>query len=308
MITNSSVIQSDSIYILSKTGTISNYTLCELRSWLSPKCSTQFNISGIAGAQMRSHCEDPNDTNAYWRSVPGLPAVPSIDWKNMADEWRLSMDLNGGITNNNASNSRILTDMILASPELPPLLPSMAEALAVLASSTLVIGSLQSTYRQYWDPSYPSQFMDPGVYESFNSTLKMQQYAAVHTEDWQAIFYIVLGLVFGINLICLFYFIFRYGMVTDYTDPVNLFALAVNSPPSQQLQGACGGGPRSKELAVAWRVGYAESANHYFFEEANDGPYGGRYGDPSASSGVELLADGSYRKSYKRLSSSRTWL
>lgn len=308
MITNTSVVASDSIYLLAKSGAIGDYTLCELRSWLSPKCSTQFNISGIAGAQMRSHCDDPNDINAYSRSVPGIPAVPSVDWKNMADEWRLSMDLNGGVTNNNASNARVLTNMIMGTPELPPLLPSMAEALAVLASSTLVIGSLQSTYRQYWDASYPSQFMDPGMYEKFNSTLKMQQYTSVHTEDWQAVFYVVLGLVFIINLICLFYFIFRHGMVTDYTEPTNLFALAVNSPPSQQLQGSCGGGPMSRELVVPWRVGYAESANHYFFEEANEHPWRGKYSDPAAASGVELLADGSYRNSYKRLSASRTWL
>ncbi|KAI0134436.1 hypothetical protein BJ170DRAFT_200100 [Xylariales sp. AK1849] len=308
MITNTSVIGSESIYLLAKSGAIEDYTLCQLRSWLTSKCSTQFNISGIAGAQMRAHCEDPNDDDAYAHSIPNLPDTPSMDWKNMADQWRLSMDLNGGVTNNNASNARIMTNMILRSAELPPLLPSMAEALAVLASSTLVIGSLQSTYRPYWDASYPSQELDPGVYEAFNSSLKMQQYASAHTADWQAIFYPVLGLVFLINVICLLYLLFVYGMVTDYTDPQNMFALAVNSPPSRQMQGSCGGGPKSRELAVPWRVGYAESANHYFFEEANDKPWRGKSNEQASASGTDLLADGGYRSSYNRLSSSRTWL
>lgn len=323
MITNTSVYQSDSLYLLAKSGVIDDYTLCQLRSWLTPDCSTQFNISGISGAQMRAHCEDAADQNSYARSTPGLPETPSVDWKNMADQWRLSMDLNGGVTNNNASNARIMTNMILGSARLQPLLPSMAEALAVLASSTLVVGSLGSSYRQYWDASYPSQELLglAGVREAFNATLKTQQYTSAHTEAWQAVFYPVLGLVFLINVLCLLYLVFVFGMVTDYTEPRNMFALAVNSPPSRRLDGSCGGGPRARELAVPWRVGYAESANHYFFEEAaaavGDAPHpGGGWRNSTATSatGTGLLEEedgpssGRYRKSYNRLSSSRTWL
>ena len=35
--------------------------------------------------------------------------------------------------------------------------------------------------------------------------------------------------VFGINCFCLIYLLFRSGLVTDFTEPQNLFALAVNS-------------------------------------------------------------------------------
>ncbi|ORY59520.1 uncharacterized protein BCR38DRAFT_58785 [Pseudomassariella vexata] len=311
MITNTSVIESDAIYILAKSNHTYavNYNLCELRSWLSPKCSTQFNISGISGAQMKAYCEDPDDKNSYLNSVPGPVELTETksDWRNFADQWRLSMDLNGGVYNSNASNARIMGDLILQQPRLSPTMPSMAEALAVLASSTLVVGSLQSTYKHYWDREIHE--LDPGVYEVFNATLKMQQYTSGHVADWQVIFYFVLGLVFFINVISLLYLISRRGMVTDFTEPQNLFALAVNSPPSQQLQGSCGGGPQKRDLVVPWRVGYAESANHYYFEEANDRPWRGRFSNQSAmNSGTELLADGSYRSSYKRLSSSRTWL
>ncbi|KAI1850744.1 hypothetical protein JX266_004026 [Neoarthrinium moseri] len=309
MITNTTVVSSDSLYLLAKSGRIEDYTLCQIRSWMSSSCSTQFNISGIAGAQMRSHCEDPGDTVAYERSAPGLPVAPSVDWKNMADQWRLSMDLNGGVSNNNASNARILTNLILESPRLPPMLPSMAEGLAVLASSTLIIGSVGTTYRPYWDAAYgASQELSPGVYEAFNATVKTQQYASAHTAGWQAVFYPVLGLVFLVNVLCLAYLVFVFGMVTDYTEPRNAFALAVNSPPARQLEGSCGGGPRGRELVVPWRVAYAESANHYFFEEASSRPWRGRFSGQSTASGANLLADGTYGKSYKRLSSSRTWL
>lgn len=259
---------------------------------------------------MRANCEDPSDTNVYSRSVPGIADIPSVDWKNMVDQWRLSMDLNGGITNNNASNARIMTNLILGGARYEPMLPSIAEALAVLAGSTLVIGSQLSTFRQYWDASYGSQLLEKGIYEAFNTTLKMQQYASSHTEGWQALFYPVLGFVFLINMICLGYLIFAYGMVTDYTEPRNMFALAINSPPSRQLDGSCGGGPHGHELHVPWHVSYAETANHYFFEEEVVRPRHGKMGPEAASSGTNLLANGSYQNSYKRLSSSKagSWL
>lgn len=86
MITNTSVAGSDAIYLLAKSNLTTDYTLCELRSWVSPNCSTRFSISGILGASMRANCEDPDDTNAYIRSVPDAYIEPSMDWKNAADQ------------------------------------------------------------------------------------------------------------------------------------------------------------------------------------------------------------------------------
>ncbi|KAI0107191.1 hypothetical protein GGR51DRAFT_159126 [Nemania sp. FL0031] len=119
------------------------------------------------------------------------------------------------------------------------------------------------------------------------------------------------------------------GLVTDYTEPQNLFALAVNSPPSRAFAGSCGHGPDGAEMAVRWRVGYAAGANHYFFEEArradgqnqnhnhNHGHNHGRDGNGNGNgnlqtmgSGADLLGedDGQYGQNYKRLSSRRAWL
>lgn len=69
--------------MLGKSAENKNYTLCQLRSWVSPNCSTQFNISGTAGANMEAHCEDNQDKNAYRRSFPPDQgwSPPSLDWK-----------------------------------------------------------------------------------------------------------------------------------------------------------------------------------------------------------------------------------
>ncbi|KAI0896501.1 hypothetical protein F4806DRAFT_428861 [Annulohypoxylon nitens] len=315
MITNTSVSMAPDIYVLAKSNFTDDYTLCQLESWVTPKCSTEFDVSGISGGFMRAHCEDPTNTNSYEAGSGNndfdvrMPA-PSLDWRNLADQWRLSMDLNGGVQNNNASNARIMTNLILTDAALNARLPSMAEAFAVLASSTLVAGTLSSTYRAVWD--YPNVDMSPGVYEAFHVTMKTQEYTSSHVMRWQAVFYPVLGLVFIINLGCMFYILFfRSGLVSDYTEPQNLFAVSVNSPASAALSGSCGHGPDSKEMVVPWRVGYSAAANHYFFEQAKDA----RKPRPeSVASGSQLLSPhgGRYRSqnwdNYKRLSSSRTWL
>lgn len=55
-----------------------------MRSWVSPNCSTQFNISGITGANMGAHCEDPKDRNSYLRSFE-----PDQSWSEPSTDWRV---------------------------------------------------------------------------------------------------------------------------------------------------------------------------------------------------------------------------
>lgn len=66
------------------------------------------------------------------------------------------------------------------------------------------------------------------------------------------------------NIFVLVYFIFHRGLVTDFSEPPNLFALAVNSPPSHVLAGSCGGGPEGKQYMVNWFVNHEGS--HLFME------------------------------------------
>ncbi|KAI1500824.1 hypothetical protein F5X99DRAFT_385095 [Biscogniauxia marginata] len=331
MITNTTVVFSDAIYILAKSPAIEDYTVCELRSWVTSKCSTEFDISGIAGGHMRAHCEDPNDESAYARVEPelsDLTSEPSKDWRNVADQWRLSMDLNGGTQNNNASNARIFTNLILGAPRLDPRLPSMAEALSVLASSTLVVGSMHTPYHPSWTHGGDQMKLDTAVYETFHAELQTQQYTSSHEASWQGIFYPVLGLVFALNVFCLAYLIgggtvmcglFGRGenksrnKNTDYHSKKHSRSTSDSSDMSEGRGHDSGGGPDSREMAVPWRLGYATGSNHYFFEEARDRP-----GRRTNAGGAELLADATsntkggssnrFGRSYKRLSSSRAWL
>lgn len=75
---------------------------------------------------------------------------------------------------------------------------------------------------------------------------------------------LILFLVFLMNIFVLVYFIFHRGLVTDYSEPPNLFALAVNSPPSQALAGSCGGGPEGKQYTVNWFVNH--EGEHLYME------------------------------------------
>ncbi|KAI1303487.1 hypothetical protein F5Y03DRAFT_186901 [Xylaria venustula] len=397
----------DAFYLLAKPplNTQNNYTVCELRSWVTPKCSTAFNLSGTSGGHMKARCEDPSDKNAYEQAYPeakNLAPIPSKDWWNLMNEWQLAIDLNGGSTNSNASNALVLSSLVPGKPELNPLLPSMAEALAVLATSTLVTGSINSTFMPewtHWVEGGTNNTIPNGLYETFRAEVQTQQYASSHTASWQAIFYPVLFLVFVLNVLCLLYLAFgttftsfsaakssssnnkknpfsfpspsslpfpisfkrntrsrgkthsphgsdsenlvfatsesthdQYtnkaeknkaakGLVTDYTEPQNLFALAINSASAPALAGSCGRGPNAAEMRVPWRVGYAAGANHYFFEEGGrDDALGKDSGNGSANvkahaSDADLLRvgsnsdeDGPYGKSYNRLSSRQAWL
>ncbi|KAG5936685.1 hypothetical protein E4U53_000169 [Claviceps sorghi] len=308
MVANSSVIGSDAIYLLTKSYKITNYTLCEMRSWVSPSCSTEFRSSGTAGTSMKAICEDPSDRDAYHNSYPPGQEWPGpvTDWKSVAQAWRLALDLNGGTRNNNATNARQLTQLILEKPQFVPDLPSMAEALAAFAGPTLVASSIKTPFRHFWE--YQTMQLARDKAEVFNASLTMQQYTSGHVSGWQTIFYLVLSAVFIMSLFCFvsILYMLRSGFVTDYTEPQNLFALAMNSPPSAQLKGSCGGGPERRDLVVPWRVAYAPSANHYFLEEANDRPWRGKYAREVATGRpAEEDAKG---MSYKRLSSGRGWL
>ncbi|TQN67086.1 hypothetical protein CSHISOI_08344, partial [Colletotrichum shisoi] len=300
MVTNTTALN-DAIYILTKSASVADYTLCEMRSWVSPLCSTHFNISGTTGAHMQAHCEDPEDEDSYNHVHPEVTfSVPVVDWKNIADQWRLSMDINGGAQNNNASNARILTQFVLEEPRLDPLLPSIAEALAVYASSTIIIGGHGTPFEHYWRHD-KTQLGAPGSLDRFEASIRTQEYTSGHVAEWQKAFYVVLVVVVGINAVCLAYFLGRSGLVTDFTEPQNLFALAVNSPPSEQLKGSCGGGPVKRDLVVPWRVAYASGANHYFFEEASDRPWRGKYAGQDLLS-ADTAYHGRQRSSYQRLS------
>jgi hypothetical protein len=185
----------------------------------------------------------------------------------------------------------------------------LAEALAVFASSTVVSSAKDTPFRHYWEYKKPGNILgEPGVLQQFNASVVTQEYTSGHVNDWQGAFYVVLILAFLINLLCGFYFIISGGLVTDYTESQNLCALAMNSPPTEQLKGSCGGGPRGRDLVVPWRIAYAPSANHYFLEEANQTPWRGRYSREQTIAVQDYGNVPALSSTYKRLSSLKGWL
>jgi hypothetical protein len=217
-----------------------SYTVCQIRSFISPVCSTHYNVSGTGQGSLQSHCEDTRDPDAYDKSVQDAPVIRAADWRSVGQEWALSLSFDSGISSANSSTARLLSQFICAYPpwgavQLSPLLPSISEVLAVMAGNTLLLATMGSTYYHFWN--YTATILDPGVYLNFNASLASQQYTSGPLQRWQGIFYIVLLLVFATNVFCLVYFFLRSGLVTDYTEPANLFAIAVNSPPSERLSG-----------------------------------------------------------------------
>lgn len=339
MVTNISVYnynsttKSDAIYILGKSPIMDDYTLCELRSWPAIQCSTQFDVSGLTGMTMAAQCaqtedffpenaEDHPDQDAYVRHMGGGEIATSADWGDMVTGWALAIDLNGGATNSNASNARILTELALTEPQLSDALPSLAEAIAVLVSSTLITASVDTPFIHYWEYDWDNMtgliLPEPGALASFHARVRTQEYASWHSVDWQGIFYLVLAFTFLLNLLCLGYFC-RVGLVKDFLEPTNLFALATSRPggqpryhQQQQYPSAAAmpapevmGTPqpdkekkRKTSLAVPYRLAFKEDANHYYFEEAED-----EKGTAAARATALEGEVGAKRKSYHRLSS-----
>jgi hypothetical protein len=263
---NKSMYEADSVYFMAKSPNTANYTLCSLRSFLHPNCSTQHDVSGTSGgSSLKSHCEDPNDQEAYALSVPNSPITLSTDWVNYAITWALSVSLNDGAFNANSSTARLLSQLVLTEAQLPSLQPSLAEAVAVLVGSTLLISTTQAAFVHYWQ--YDSPVLTPGDYQIFNASVSTQQYTSGYAQTWQAAFYPILVVVAVINLFCFVYYFLHSGLLTDYTEPQNLFALAINSPPSESLAGSCGAGPERSQMQTNWFVKHDNETNHYYIQE-----------------------------------------
>ncbi|KAI9730134.1 MAG: hypothetical protein M1834_006127 [Cirrosporium novae-zelandiae] len=269
---------SNAIYILAaspaKEGSVTPdmdppYVLCSLKATLSPNCSTRFNAS-YSGGTIAAHCNDPNDKDAYSRSVPDAPqGVPEPDWKNVASEWANSLSLGAGISDGAAANARLLTQLIPTKYQLSSSLPSIAEALAVLAGCTLLLSSQDATFSHSWaDQNYPTNPLASPTYEAFNASFQQIDYASGSQKQWQNVFFLVLFPVFLFNVFCFGYLIKNRSYVTDYTEPQNLFSISVNSPPSNLMAGACGAGPENHQFEVAWFVKMEE--DHLYIESGEE--------------------------------------
>ncbi|KAF4535796.1 uncharacterized protein LTHEOB_12533 [Lasiodiplodia theobromae] len=254
----------ESIYLLGRDGDedVERYSLCQMKASLTPNCSTTYSAVQ-EGSTLSSRCDPENDSMAYINSDPTAEsgsATISLNWPWVATEWANSMSLNNGITDGKASIARLLTQSIAKEPKLQVDRPSIAEALAVLSSTTLLLGTQDAQMEMTWNHEKTILLTPETV--NFNATLRERIYASGPTGEPQKLFFLVLVFAFLTNILCLVYFIFHRGLVTDFSEPPNLFSLAVNSPPAASMAGSCGGGPAGRQWNCEWFVG--ESGGHLF--------------------------------------------
>jgi hypothetical protein len=89
---------------------------------------------------------------------------------------------------------------------------------------------------------------------------------------YQRAFHIVLVSVFLMNVFVLIYFVVNHGLVNDFTEVPNLFAISINSPPNRLMNGACGGGPEGKQYSI--KFGVECERDHLYITDKADGLYG----------------------------------
>ena len=296
----------NAVYVLGKGGpadtmdipTDVNYALCELRVGQTPQCSTQYNASSNV-ATLEAICEQPDDDLRYLKSLSNAAtgnASVSEDWPNIGSIWLSSLNLNNGALDSNASMARLWTEFILTNDsanwegviELSNALPSPAEALAVMSGCTLIQSAQGAPFVEFWN--YSSPLLDTPQTQWFNASVRAQQYASGGSSGYQKGFYIVrnrwvetfqclrhmltlqslcsqvLFVVFSINTVVLISWFINRAWYLDFSDPTNLFSLAINSPPSEKLADcSCGGSPRKGEqFKYYWRLG--TEGGHVYME------------------------------------------
>lgn len=234
----------------------SDHILCSIKMMQYPNCTTKYHAAE-SGGEMTVHCDDdPENTMPYSQVAPNARVGNyEANWKDLGGEWLRANALSHGVSDGNASIARIVTQMTPQysgrETRLNPDLPSIGEALAVLAGST----SIMSSFHAPFDSA--ERAAGPPEPRRFPASVRFKDYASGGSEDWQGIFYVILFVVFLINLFALLY-LFKHlcsdGLVTDYTEPQNMFALALMSPASQSLAGSCGAGPAGATYGKRWKV------------------------------------------------------
>ncbi|RDW68732.1 uncharacterized protein DSM5745_08492 [Aspergillus mulundensis] len=302
----------------------SPYFLCRLKAKQSIKCSTRYNATA-SGSHLYTVCEE-NRPLQYNLRVPDAVESWANDWMYIASEWSFTLSLNAGITDGAAANARLLMQFAPKTRDLDPKLPTISEALAVLAGNTLLMSSTNAPYVPFWNHTDTNILATPDK-QHINATLRAIEYASGGTQKWQGIFYPILLFAFFTSALCLAFMIveIRGKQITDFTEPQNLFALAMNSPATERLQGACGSGPAGRQLGERWFVAMEEEDEHYYIRTKAEAE-AEREGMPKVVRAVALTeidvddADGSpalktgrpgdspAMREYRKLASRKSWL
>jgi hypothetical protein len=135
------------------------YSLCKIEMSITPDCATQYKARS-GGGTMEALCGNKSADMSYIHHNPDAQWTNGVkNWKDVGFDWANSLSLQTGIVDGNASNSRLLSQLMLLPKnndpdkfqvDLNPALPSMGEALAVLSGCTL-LKSMYWSWENFWD-------------------------------------------------------------------------------------------------------------------------------------------------------------
>lgn len=131
------------------------YAVCRLGMSITPGCATQYNARS-GGGTMEALCEGRDQDMAFEKHHPEGQWVENVaNWRDIGFDWSNSLSLQTGIMDGSASNSRLLTQLMLNPKntsrenfqvDLSPALPSMGEALAVMSGCTLLKSMMDTPF------------------------------------------------------------------------------------------------------------------------------------------------------------------
>ncbi|OAP63705.1 hypothetical protein AYL99_02932 [Fonsecaea erecta] len=248
--------------------TVTNdHVVCSIQSAQYWNCTTSYRAALGAG-DLSVYCDaDSRNTIPYGASAPNAgPYQPEQDWKDVGADWLTAIGLADGakVNSNLTTLARIVNQFsprfVAGEPTyLPSNRPSIAEALGVLAMGTLARMSINSPFLNFWN--YSIAILEEPQYQNFHARHTFVDYSSSASQPWQNLFYVVLFLVFVLSAAstAYLYLTMHSGIVTDYTEPQALFAVAINSPPSAVMAGTSVGGPRGEVLGKKWLIEMHES-------------------------------------------------
>ena len=243
----------DSLYVLATSNVTNSSQICSIRASMYVSCFTEYHAS-ISGGELTAHCNQPGNDLQYDTRYPDAKSfVPDHNWTQISNRWISQMSLGTRVNDDPSTNPRLLTELMLNETQLSPTKPSIAEALAVQAGCTVINTALDSPFTHYWNSTNRTR-LDAPFWESFDATVQSQDYYSGPAKLWQYIFFIILVGILVMNIGCLCYFLGSQGLLTNLMTPYNLFALALNSPPSGVIEGASGTGDEKEQWSSTWNI------------------------------------------------------
>ncbi|KAI5287139.1 hypothetical protein KEM52_001726 [Ascosphaera acerosa] len=253
-------------------GAGSSHVLCRARAAMGSGCFTTYHAEA-SGGKLFTTCDERNRL-AYMG--PGLQYLDwDPNWVDIAASWTESVSLSTGVMGDPTSNAGVLSHLVSNDTRkpLPRDRPSVAEALAVMAGSTLLSGARNGTISA---DSWADQIITAPRRHSMTARLQTTiLQSGGQVRQWQKALFGSLLIVCLLSLLCCLYLLGELlaQHITDFTEPQNMFALAMNSPPTVRLAGACGVGPDRAQWRQGWKIDLEHRTQHYFIRPSHDVRY-----------------------------------